>query len=82
MSNHSPATSVDSSARAMSIIGIVLGVIALLFLPIILGPIGAILGFVANSKGDKPLGLYVGIGCIVATVVGMILGAIVFAANT
>ena len=81
MSNHSPATSVSSSARTMSIIGIVLGVIAL-FLPIILGPIGAILGFVANSKGDKPLGLYVGIGCIVATVVGMILGAIVFAANT
>lgn len=82
MSNHVPPTTANSSARVMSIIGIVLGVIAVFVLPIILGPIGAILGFVANSKGDKPLGMYVGIGCIVATVVGMILGAIVFAAST
>lgn len=81
MSTHQPATG-TSSARTMSIIGIVLGVAALLILPIVLGPIGAILGFVANSKGDKPLGLYVGIGCIVATVVGMALGALVFAANS
>ena len=52
-----------------------LGVLALIVLPIVLGPIGAVLGFVANSKGDKPLGLYVGIGCIVTTVIGMAIGA-------
>lgn len=76
--NQTAPSSVSSSARTMSIIGIVLGVLAVFFLPIILGPIGAVLGFVANSKGDRPLGMYVGIGCIVATVVGMILGAVVY----
>ena len=45
---------------------------------IVLGPIGAILGFVGYSKGDKPFGLYVGIGAVVATVVGMVLGFVVF----
>ena len=79
MSNE-PATSPQGSARVMSIVGAVLGGLAILFLPIILGPIGAVLGFVAYSKGDKPLGLYVGIGCIVTTVVGVVLGAIVFSA--
>ncbi|MEO9322744.1 hypothetical protein ABFT23_04585 [Nocardioides sp. C4-1] len=70
--------STSSAARTMSIIGIVLGVLAVFVLPIILGPIGAVLGFVANSKGDRPLGMYVGIGCIVATVLGMVLGAVVY----
>jgi hypothetical protein len=71
-------TPTSSNARILSIVGAVLGGLSLLFLPIVLGPIGAILGFVAYSKGDKPLGLYVGIGSIVAMVIGMILGAIVF----
>lgn len=48
-----------ASARAMSIAGIVLGTAAIIFAPIILGPIGAILGFLAQKRGDKPLGLYV-----------------------
>lgn len=56
MSGTNPATT-NNSARTMSIIGIVFGVIAIFILPIILGPIGAVLGFVANSKGDKPLGM-------------------------
>ena len=72
------ATTASKPGRVLSIIGAVLGVIAILFLPIIVGPIGAILGFVGYSKGDKPLGLYVGIGCIVTTIIGMVLGAIVF----
>jgi hypothetical protein len=76
-----PQTGTSGSARTMSIIGIVLGVIAIFILPIILGPIGAVLGFVANSKGDKPLGLWVGIGCIVATVIGMVLGAAVYTSS-
>lgn len=46
--------------------------------PIVFGPVGAVLGFVAHAKGDRPLGMYVGIGCIVATVVGMIIGAAVY----
>ncbi|MBS45458.1 MAG: hypothetical protein CMH83_20260 [Nocardioides sp.] len=77
MSNTTPAAS--CSARTMSIIGIVLGVLAIFLLPIVLGPIGAALGFVANAKGDKPFGMYVGIGCIVATVAGIAIGAAIVA---
>jgi hypothetical protein len=66
--------------RTLSIIGIVLDVIALAFLPVVAGVAGAILGFLAYRRGDKPLGLYVGIGGIVATVVGFLLGG--FAATS
>lgn len=64
-----------NNGRTFSIIGAVLAVLAIVVLPIILGPIGAVLGFVGYSKGDKPFGLYVGIGAIVTTIVGMALGA-------
>jgi hypothetical protein len=78
MTNTAHENSTDSnSARILSIVGAVLAVVALLFVPIVLGPIGAILGFIAYSKGDKPFGLYVGIGAIVATIIGMALGAYV-----
>lgn len=73
-----PGAQTRSSSRILSIVGVVLGVLALVIVPIALGPIGAVLGFVAYARGDKPFGLYVGIGCIVATVVGMILGAVVY----
>lgn len=57
--------------------GIILGAIAFLFLPIVFGPVGIILGAVAKSKGeDKAV-----VAMVVATlglVIGMILGAIVF----
>lgn len=76
MSQSAPVAK-SGSARTMSIIGIVMAVLALVLFPIVFGPIGAVLGFVAYSKGDRPLGLYVGIGSIVATVVGMIIGAVV-----
>jgi len=78
MSYEPAATSTTKPGRTLSIIGAVLAVVAIFVLPIILGPVAAVLGFVANSKGDKPLGMYVGIGGIVATIVGMVLGAIVF----
>lgn len=76
MSQTAPAAN-NSSARVMSIIGIVLGFVALLFLPIIVGPIGAVLGFVAYSKGDR-LGLGAGIWCVAATIIGMVLGYLAF----
>ncbi|MGI9018273.1 MAG: hypothetical protein ACR2HR_14420 [Euzebya sp.] len=65
-----------NEGRVFSIIGIVLAFLALAFVPIIIGPIGAVLGYVGHRKGD-PWGMKVMIGAIVATVVGMIIGAIV-----
>ena len=75
------STSGSSSARVLSIIGAVFGVVALVLVPIVFGPIGAVLGFVGYAKGDKPFGLWVGIGAIVATIIGMVLGAIVWNAS-
>jgi hypothetical protein len=75
-------TSRRSDARILTIISFVLGAVALLFVPIVLGPVGAVLGFVGMARGDKPLGMWAGIWCIAATIIGMVLGAVVWhAAN-
>lgn len=64
--------------RVFSIIGAVCGVVALLFLPILFGPAGIALGFVGHAKGDRPLGMIVGIGSIVTMIAGFIIGAVVY----
>jgi hypothetical protein len=69
-------TSRRSDARILTVISFVLGAIALFFVPIVLGPIGAVLGFVGMARGDKPLGMWAGIWCIVATVLGVLLAAV------
>ena len=74
----STTTARRSDARVLTIVSIVLGVVGLFILPIVLGPIGAVLGFVGMARGDKPLGMWAGIWCIVATIIGVILGAVAF----
>lgn len=81
MSTPSAGSPTKNTGRVFSIIGLVCAVVALVLLPIVLGPIGAVLGFVGYSKGDKPLGLWVGIGAIVATIAGMVLAAVVYNAS-
>lgn len=83
--NHTEAT-VSRGAnpgRGYTIGGAVCAVVALLFLPIAFGPIGAVLGFVGYAKGDKA-GLWVGIAAIACGFIGMVLGAMVLnnAGNT
>jgi hypothetical protein len=75
MTTDTPSPTTDRTGRTLSLVGAVLGVMALVILPIVLGPIGAVLGFVGYAKGDKPLGLYVGIGSIITTILGMVIGA-------
>lgn len=73
-----PAGPSQRAGSGFSTGAIICGAIAFLFLPIILGPIGLILAAVAKSKGERNAN----IGFLVAglgTVVGMILGALVFA---
>ena len=63
------------------VIGSVICSIAALFiLPIILGPIGAVLGFVGYGRGERK-GLWAGIFGIVATVGGLVLAAAVIHAR-
>jgi hypothetical protein len=53
-----------------------LGVVAVLFFPIILGPIAMIVGAVGWSRGEPqgPIGVVVG---LVGLIVGMVLGAVI-----
>ncbi len=53
--------------------------LSLLFLPIILGPLGVILGVIANSNGDER-GKTAAIVSGVCMVLGMIIGVLFFAA--
>jgi hypothetical protein len=72
-----PATTARRG-RGFTIAGIVCGALALIFIPILFGPLGIIFGFVGNAQGDRPLGKYVGIGSIVTMVLGFVIGALVF----
>ena len=65
-------------SNTYSTIAIMLGCIALLILPIVLGPIGIVMAAVGFSKKEPraPIGLTV---AIVGMVLGMVIGALVFA---
>jgi len=64
-----------SEANLLSIIGIICGVVAFLFFPILFGPAGLTLGGIAISKRE-PLG-WVALGVSAAgLVIGMILGVL------
>ena len=69
-----PQPSSTSTGNPYSTVGIVLGVIAFLFFPIILGPVGMILGAVGKSKGESKAVVAMVVSGI-GLVVGMILGA-------
>jgi hypothetical protein len=67
-------------ARYCTIAAFACAVIALVLLPPIFALLAVVLGVVAATQGDKPLGWYaVGAG-VAGGVIGMILGAIVFSA--
>ena len=63
----------------LSVGGIICGALAFLFLPIILGPIGIVLGAIAKSKGQRYATLAVVLS-IVGMVVGMLLGVLYYTA--
>lgn len=67
-----PPPVAQNRGRGFSIAAFICGGVALLFLPIILGPLGIIFGFVGSAKGDK-IGKWAGILSIGTTVVGMAL---------
>lgn len=73
--NASSTRPASNSARTFTIIGAVCAVIALFLFPVIFGPIGAVLGFIGYAQGDRPAGLYVGIGGIVAAIAGFAIAA-------
>jgi uncharacterized membrane protein len=66
----------NSSSSTFSIIAIVLGGLAFLFLPIFLGPASIILAVIAKSKQEKLATVALAVS-ILGTVVGLILGVII-----
>ena len=71
-----PVTASSTPGRGFTIIGFVLAAAALLILPIVFGPAGAIFGGVGYSKGDK-VGMWAVIAGIVGTIGGIALAAAV-----
>jgi hypothetical protein len=71
-----PPVPAENHGRGYTIASFVLAAVSLLIAPIIIGPIGAVLGFVGQSKGDR-LGKWAGITSIACTVVGLALAAVV-----
>ena len=53
-------------------------VVALLFCPLVLGIIGMVLGFYANSQGDSR-GVLAGIVSLICMIIGMFLGMMLYA---
>ena len=70
----------NQGSNALSILAIIFGGVSLLFLPIIFGPIAIVLAIIAKSRKER-LSTVALIISIVGTVVGFILGALVFAAT-
>jgi hypothetical protein len=75
-------TGVGRGARVCTIVAFAFAVIALFLLPIVFGLIAVILGVVAATQGDKPLGWYAAGAGAAGAIIGMILGAIVYNATT
>jgi hypothetical protein len=73
-----PQSNTANPGRVFTIVGLVFGLLAIVFIPILFGPAGIVLGFVGYSKGDRPFGLIVGIGSIITMIGGLILGAVVW----
>lgn len=68
----------STPGNGLSTVGIILGVIAFIFFPIVFGPAGLICGAIAKSKGEPKAGVAMAVSAA-GLVVGMILGALVFA---
>jgi len=70
-----PATS-SSQGRPYAIAAFICAAVAVVLLPIVLGPIAIVLGVVAHSKGD-PLGKWAIAAGVAGLALGFALGALV-----
>ncbi|MBO1752661.1 hypothetical protein J4G33_12680 [Actinotalea sp. BY-33] len=76
-STSAPATA--NQSNIFSILAFVFGGIAVLFLPIVLGPVGIVLAVVAIVRKERLGKIALGVA-IAGTIIGMVLGAVVFSA--
>ena len=76
--DYSPPRSSAAGGRPYVIAGFICAVVAVGFLPIVLGPIAVVLGFLAHRKHD-PMGRWVMIVGVVGMLLGFALAALLFA---
>ncbi len=62
--------------RGWSIAGIISGVLAIVVVPILLGPLGVVFGIVGLAKGDRRLGITAIIVSVLGFVIGLVVGVI------
>lgn len=66
----------SETGNGFAITGIVLGAVSLLFLPIIIGPIGIVFAGISKAK-KQSLSTVALVISIIGTVAGMVIGAVV-----
>ena len=71
----------NTAARVFTILAFVFAALALFFFPPIFGLLAVVLGLIGGFMGDRPLGWYAAGAGVVAAIIGMILGAVVFSAT-
>jgi len=74
--DYAPRTTSGSPGRPYAVAGFICAVVAVFFLPIVLGPVAIALGIVAHLKGD-PLGRWAIAAGAAGLVLGFALGALV-----
>lgn len=79
-SEYAPPRESARAGRPYAIGAFVCAVVAVFFLPIVLGPVAVVLGVVAYRKGDR-LGRWAIAAGVLGTVLGFALGALVFNAT-
>lgn len=62
--------------RNWAIAGIISGLVAVVLLPVIFGPLGVAFGFVALVKGSRGLGVVAILAGILGLVLGVVLSAV------
>ncbi|MFF7178729.1 hypothetical protein [Streptomyces sp. NPDC008121] len=70
-----------ASGNVLSIIAMVLGVVALLFLPIVFGVLGVVLAIIAKTVRHERLAVPALVVSAVGLIGGMVLGALVASMN-
>jgi hypothetical protein len=73
MTEYSTPARPATSARICTILGFVLAVVAILFLPPVFGLGGLFLGLVGGALGDRPMGWYAAGAAVIGAVIGMVL---------
>ena len=62
--------------RVWSVAGIISGVLAVVLIPVVLGPLGVVFGIVGFARGDRGFGIAAMIVSLLGLVVGLVVGLV------